>query len=38
MAIIKEDNGDASASTETQYTVSLGDVFQGTLDTAGDTD
>ena len=38
MAIIKEDNGDASADTGTQYTVSLGDVFQGTLDTAGDTD
>ena len=38
MAIIKEDNGDASADSGTQYTVSLGDVFQGTLDTASDTD
>ena len=38
MAIIKEDNGDASADSGTQYTISLDDVFQGTLDTAGNKD
>ena len=38
MAVIKEDNGDAGTDTGTQYTASLGDVFQGTLDTAGDRD
>ena len=38
MAIIKEDNGDANADTGTQYTVSLGDVFQGTLDSVRDRD
>ena len=36
MAVIKENNGDASVDTETQYTLSPGDVFQGTL--ASDTD
>ena len=38
MATIRENNGDASANTETAYTVSLGDVFQGTLDPAEDKD
>ena len=38
MATIVENNGDASSDTGTQYTVSLGDVFQGTLDPAGDQD
>ena len=38
MAIIKEDNGDAAADVSTQYTIEPGDVFQGTLDTAGDKD
>ena len=31
MAIIKENNGDASADSGTPYTLSLGDVFQVTL-------
>ena len=38
MAIIKENSGDASADTQTQYIISLGDVFQGTLDRANDKD
>ena len=38
MATIAEDNGDASSDSTTQYTVSLGDVFQGTLEPAGDHD
>ena len=38
MATIRENNGDASANTEAAYTVSLGDVFQGTLDPAADKD
>ena len=38
MAIIKEDNGDARADASTQYTIIPGDVFQGTLDPAGDND
>ena len=38
MAIIKEDNGDARADYDTQYTISLGDVFQGALDPANDAD
>ena len=38
MATVVENNGDASSDTGTQYTVSLGDVFQGTLDPAADTD
>ena len=31
-------NGDASADSGTQYTISLGDVFQGALDPANDKD
>ena len=38
MAIIKENQGDASADTGTQYTLSLGDVFQGAVDPADDRD
>lgn len=38
MAIIRENNGDASATTGTAYTVSLGDIFKGTLDQAADED
>ena len=38
MATIKENNGDAGADTQTQYTIALGDVFQGTLDSADDDD
>lgn len=38
MAIIREDNNDARADTSTQYTIEPGDVFQGTLGPAGDTD
>ena len=38
MATIIENNGDASADNETLYTITLGDVFQGTLDPADDKD
>ena len=38
MAIINENNNDADAGTGTQHTISLGDVFQGTLDPANDKD
>ena len=38
MATISENNGDASATTRTTYTISLGDVFKGTLGTADDKD
>ena len=38
MAAIKEDKGDAGADAQTQYTLSLGDIFQGTLDAADDKD
>ena len=38
MAAISENNGDASANIGTTYTISLGDVFQGTLDPAADKD
>ena len=38
MTKLQENNGDASADTSTGYTVSLGDVFQGTLDTVEDRD
>ena len=38
MAIIREDNGDARADASTQYTIEPGDIFQGTLETAGDND
>ena len=38
MATIRENNGDAGADSGTTYTISLGDVFQGTLDPAGDED
>ena len=38
MAIITESNGDASADSGTQYSISLGDVFQGALDPAIDKD
>ena len=38
MATITESNGDASADDKMLYTISLGDVFQGMLDPAGDKD
>ena len=38
MATISENSGDASADTRTTYTISLGDVFKGTLDSADDKD
>ncbi|MDE0154963.1 MAG: FG-GAP-like repeat-containing protein [Gammaproteobacteria bacterium] len=38
MAVIKEDQGDAGADAQTQYALSLGDVFQGTLQSANDKD
>ena len=38
MAIIKEDNGDAREDFDTQYTISLGDVFQGSLGPGNDRD
>ena len=38
MATISENNGDASAGTGTTYTISLGDIFQGTLNSADDKD
>ena len=38
MAVITENMGDAGADTETQYTLSLGDVFQGRLEPANDKD
>ena len=38
MAIIRENDGDAGADSGTRYTLSLGDVFQGTLDPANDKD
>ena len=38
MAIVRENNGDAAAGVNTQYTLSLDDVFQGTLSPAGDKD
>ena len=38
MAIIREDNGDASADSGTQYTLAVGDLFRGKLDPAGDKD
>ena len=38
MATIRENNGDASAGTGTTYTISLGDVFQGTLNPTEDED
>ena len=38
MATISENSGDASANTRTTYTISLGDVFKGTLGTADDKD
>ena len=38
MAIIRETNGDAAAGAGTRYTLSLDDVFRGTLSPAGDKD
>ncbi len=38
MAILKEDNGDAPASIDAQYTISVGDVFQGTLNPTDNED
>ena len=38
MATIIEDNGDAGADYDTQYTISLGDIFQGSLETENDVD
>ena len=38
MTLYRENNGDASASSGTRYSVSLGDDFQGTLATADDVD
>ena len=38
MAIIREDNGDAGASSGTQYALSVGDSFRGELSPISDTD
>ncbi len=38
MAIIREDSGDARASSRTQYVLSVGDSFQGKLNPISDTD
>ena len=38
MATITENNGDASNTTRTRYTITLGDVFKGTLNPATDSD
>ena len=38
MAAIRENDGDASADIGTKYTISLGDIFQGTLGPDGDKD
>ena len=38
MAIIKESQGDASTDFDTQYTISVGDAFQGSLDPVNDRD
>ena len=38
MAIIREDNGDARASSGTQYALSVGDSFQGSLNPVNDKD
>ena len=38
MATIRENTGDASNNTRTRYTITLGDVFKGTLDSADDKD
>lgn len=38
MATIRENNGDASSDTGTPYSISLGDIFQGTLDHTDDKD
>lgn len=37
MAIIREDNGDARPDAGTQYTISIGDVFQGTMEQQRDS-
>ena len=38
MAIIREDNGDAAPDSGTQYTITAGDHFQGSLDSTDDKD
>ena len=38
MAIIREDNGDARANSGTQYTVTVGDEFHGSLNPVSDND
>ena len=38
MAIIREDNGDAGANSGTQYALSVGDSFQGSLNPVNDND
>ena len=38
MAIISEDKGDARADADTQYTISPGDVFKGSLEPGNDRD
>ena len=38
MAVINENNNDAGAGVETQYSISVGDSFQGTLATTDDVD
>ena len=38
MAKLREDNGDASANSGTQYAISVGDEFHGRLNPASDTD
>lgn len=38
MAIIREDNGDAGSTSGTQYTISVGDEFHGSLNPVSDDD
>ena len=38
MAVINENNNDAGTGVETQYSISMGDSFQGTLATTDDVD
>ena len=38
MAIVRETNGDAAAGADTRYTLSLDDLFRGTLSPGGDED
>lgn len=38
MAIIREDNGDARSTSQTQYTLSVGDILHGSLNPVNDKD